>query len=59
MILLCKSGRIFKKNKVEKAEIKNFIRIYLQAVFDEQNNGKGDSFDMLLESQEFFLQEDF
>ena len=59
MILLCKPGRIFKKNEVEKAEIKNFIRIYLQAVFDEQNNSMGDFFDMLLESQEFFLQEDF
>ena len=40
------------------AEIKNFIRIYLQPVFDERNNDKGDFFYMVLESKDVFLQED-
>ena len=30
---------------------------YLQPVFDEQNNDKGDFAYVVLESQEFFLQE--
>ena len=49
LILKCENIKNFN------AEIKNFIHIYLQTVFDEQNNDKGDIFYMVLESQEFFF----